>query len=220
MRIDTFITTLSITILLQLSACTSQPTTEGATTATPSAMQSEKKLESERTQQVQLVHEMLGLSTKRYDLVKKARDLPPDQFVAKSDISLSIKAIDLSLKKLEDEFFKQARRQFVSAGKAGNYQPYVDSCIKKIEAIRNERYPEKARGRLYGKAIVTFTVVSSGTLGKIELSKSSGQPLLDEVSLESVRYAAPFSEFPKEMAERVDVLSIAAPFSYTNADEP
>lgn len=215
MRLDTFITPLILAILLQLSACSSQSTINRVI-ATPSTTQPVKMQESEKA--LQIVHEMQELSARRHDLTKKAQSLPPDQFAERSDISLSIKAIDLSLKELQDAFFKRARRQFVSAAKAGDYQLYVNSCIRKIESVGNDHYPEEARGRLYGKAIVTFSVLSSGELEKVELSKSSGQPILDQASLDAIRQAAPFSEFPKEMAKQVDVLSITAPFNYDKSN--
>jgi TonB family protein len=212
--------TLIVAVMALPSVCAAQQASEqGLKPATPpDGMQSDSYVgrpEAERARQI--LSEQHALAKKRLDLEVAAGRLTPDQYAAKSDISLAIKAVELAIKNLDEELLKNTRRRFVSASKAGDYQSYVDACIKKIEAIGNDYYPPEASGKLYGRAIVTFTVLASGELKEVTLDRSTGHSVLDRASLESVRRAAPFPQFTPEMTERLDVISIIVPLNYLSA---
>jgi len=112
----------------------------------------------------------------------------------------------------------QPHKRFVSVFRAGAYQEYVNICIAKVLAVGNERYPAKAKGRLYGKGYATISIDTSGRLVSAIVDKSSGHSLLDDAFLNAIRLSAPFPQLPVPSDEKVDVLSIITPFTYEKAD--
>ena len=83
---------------------------------------------------------------------------------------------------------------------------YVRLLAKKIQT--NLVYPEEARqARLEGKATVSFAILSNGDIrpDSLAISASSGQALLDEGALRTVRSCLPFDPPPKEMNVSVGV---------------
>ena len=121
-------------------------------------------------------------------------------------------------KNSNDELSIGPVRRFVVANRAGKYQRYVDACLKKVLDIGNKHYPPEARGRLYGKAILTLAVLPSGELSVLELDRSSGHRLLDDALLEAARLAGPFDPFSIEMAREVQSLWITVPLTYGPAE--
>jgi periplasmic protein TonB len=67
----------------------------------------------------------------------------------------------------------------------------------KIESIL--RYPELAAVSGYhGMVFIRFDIMKDGSLGAIELLKSSGYKILDDEALRSIRDSAPFQPLPAE----------------------
>jgi protein TonB len=67
----------------------------------------------------------------------------------------------------------------------------------KIESIL--RYPELAAVSGYhGMVFVRFDIMKDGSLGTVELLKSSGYKILDDEALRSIRDAAPFQPLPAD----------------------
>jgi protein TonB len=60
---------------------------------------------------------------------------------------------------------------------------------------RFKRYP-KAAGNVSGKVVVRFTLDRDGRLIDSVITKSSGNRLLDQAALETLRRASPFPQFP------------------------
>lgn len=110
------------------------------------------------------------------------------------------------------------RRRFVSALRAGKYQPYVDACLKKVLEMGNRSYPQEARGKIYAKVIITFTIRPSGELDELTLDRSSGYKILDDAAMSAGRSAAPFEAFPPEIATEATSLSITTPLTFAPSD--
>jgi len=67
----------------------------------------------------------------------------------------------------------------------------------KVESVL--RYPELAAISGYqGTLYIKFDILKDGTLGDLELLKSSGYKILDDEALRSIRDAAPFQPLPDE----------------------
>ena len=75
----------------------------------------------------------------------------------------------------------------------------------------HKRYPggESAQG----SAVVTFTVVRSGALTGASLSRSSGNPALDQAALATVRASNPLPPFPAGMPQVSATFSVPISFS-------
>jgi len=65
----------------------------------------------------------------------------------------------------------------------------------KVESVL--RYPELAAiSRLQGTLYIQFDIMKDGSLGDLELIKSSGYKILDDEALRSIRATAPFQPLP------------------------
>ncbi len=69
----------------------------------------------------------------------------------------------------------------------------------KIKVESNLHYPELAAVSGYqGVLYLKFDILKDGSLGDLELLKSSGYKILDDEALRSIRSAAPFAPLPDE----------------------
>jgi len=99
---------------------------------------------------------------------------------------------------------------------------YVDAWRGKIERIGTLNYPLDTAGhRLAGSLQVTVEILADGSLGKVTLDRSSGNPDLDAAAERIVRMAAPFSALPPGILDssghRADILSITRRWTFTHA---
>lgn len=88
-----------------------------------------------------------------------------------------------------------------------------------IDRIRNEiqkhwSYPEAARNKgLTGKVTVRFFIDRNGNLGDINITKSSGYPVLDYAVEKAIKKSAPFERLPYYI--RTQVALIELDFKYS-----
>ena len=53
----------------------------------------------------------------------------------------------------------------------------------------------------------------------MEVTRPSGQPILDAAAQRIVKLAAPFSPFPADIRQDTDILSITRTWSFTQSDQ-
>ena len=85
--------------------------------------------------------------------------------------------------------------------------PYLVSWRAKVERIGTLDYPAAARGA--GKnanPVIEVAIDSNGHLEQASISRSSGDPELDQAALAILKLASPFDPFPPELARRYRVL--------------
>lgn len=94
-------------------------------------------------------------------------------------------------------------------GQGGGGASQLASWQNQVQRRLNnaKRYPRSA-GRATGTAMVSFTITAGGALAGVSLSRSSGNPALDQAAIDAVNRAAPFPPVPtgtsKSMAVPVD----------------
>ncbi len=115
-----------------------------------------------------------------------------------------------------DEYQKRPRRKFLSARtKEHKYAAYMEACIIKAERVGNLNYPEQAKRRkLTGQVVLDVAIKPDGSLHEVAVIRPSGQKVLDDAAVRSVRLAAPFDPFPSEIRKEVDVLHITRTWYY------
>ncbi len=85
-----------------------------------------------------------------------------------------------------------------------------DTILKRVEELK--RYPAEARGdRAEGKVIVKAVIREDGTVGNVELVRSSGFLSLDQAALELMRHAGPF-DLPRTLGK--PQVTIQIPLNY------
>jgi len=105
------------------------------------------------------------------------------------------------------------RRKFIGSGKDTPFEGYVDQYSRKIERVANSSYPQAIRGE-YGTVQLTADVRSDGSLDRVEINKSSRNPVLDAAAENFVRAAQPFDAFSAHSLTEVDVLYITRTFTF------
>ncbi len=92
------------------------------------------------------------------------------------------------------------------------YESYMMKLKDKIESIWKYPPEEASRG-IHGDVYITFTIKKDGSLGDIELERSSGFPGLDSAAMRALKEGAPYWPLPDEWKQ--DSLTIPGHFIYS-----
>lgn len=83
-----------------------------------------------------------------------------------------------------------------------DHAAYLKYWIDKVEATGNRYYPPEARSRrLFGELQLAVTILPDGAVESIKILSGSSHAVLDQAAVETVRLAAPFQAFPREMRD-------------------
>jgi len=96
--------------------------------------------------------------------------------------------------------------------KAGGDATILSQYFGKLRS-HIDRKKVNPRSRQVGTAVVRFTVHPSGHLLAREITRSSGNKMLDDAALASVDQAAPFPAMPADLGDEPQVVSV--PFRFT-----
>jgi protein TonB len=120
-----------------------------------------------------------------------------------------------------DEYQRRPKRAFVGANtKEYAFARYVEDWAAKVERIGNLNYPEAARRQgIYGSLRLTVSLYSDGRVEKIDIDQSSGSKILDGAAIRIVEMSSPYARFPRDMREKVDILSISRTWTFTRSDQ-
>jgi protein TonB len=129
--------------------------------------------------------------------------------------------LEAQVAKEMDAYQKRPKRRFVGA-RAEEYRfaRYVEDWRLKVERIGNLNYPEAARQmKLYGSLILSVSIRADGSLESVEITRSSGQRVLDAAAVRIVEMAAPYAPLPSDVQRDTDVLVITRTWSFTRGEE-
>ena len=116
------------------------------------------------------------------------------------------------LAKREIEKEKKEERTLGFDVKDLRYLGYLQRLKEKIESIW--MYPPDAATKgIYGDLIIEFTIRKNGSLGAVELIRTSGHKNLDDAAIKALRDAEPFWPLPKEWD--MEAYSIVGHFFYS-----
>ena len=132
---------------------------------------------------------------------KKAMDELNSQFQAKAAMVASLEAQYLQRKQ---NFSRQQKIKTVDGiqAKQDVTAAYLEKFRQKVEFYGNRYYPDQAKQqRLAGEVRLMVILNRNGGIRAIRLIESSGHDLLDEAAKASVRKAAPFTGFDRNMKD-------------------
>lgn len=136
------------------------------------------------------------------------RDAQQTQVVPEPVTEISSLRAQLDLQKQAFNKMPNVLRLTSASTKASEHAAYLKYWVDRVEQTGNLHYPAEARRKkLYGDLRLAVTILPDGSVESIEVLKPSPYPLLDRAAVETVRLAAPFARFPKQMA-RWDKLEI------------
>ena len=186
-------------------------------------VETHRRVQEAETQQRQLLAQTRTATppvpVSRRETVKQPDPLPKMAGVDLADSALAMARLEAKIARDVDNYNKRPRRtqvgvRAVSAAEA----QYVEDWRLKVERVGNLNYPAEARGKLYGKLILAVELSADGSLVSVEITRSSGQKVLDEAAKRIVRLAAPYGAFPPELRATTDILLIPRTFVFTTSD--
>lgn len=99
----------------------------------------------------------------------------------------------------------------------GDAADYINTFREHVERVGNLHYPLQARAQgITGDVRLMVIINSDGNIKAIRLLESSNSTILDEAAKQSVRQAAPFGQFTKDMKDIVELRLIR---TYRYSDE-
>ena len=134
--------------------------------------------------------------------------------------SLEMARLEAQINKNWDAYQKLPRRKFIGARtQEYRFAQYIEDWRIKVERIGNLNYPEQARRQhIYGKLQLSVSIRADGSVESIDVSRSSGKPILDAAAMRIVKLAAPFSPLPPSITRDTDILTITRTWSFTSSD--
>ena len=134
--------------------------------------------------------------------------------------SLEIARLGAQISKDFDAYQKLPRRKFIGARtQEYRFAQYIEDWRIKVERIGNMNYPQAARiKKIYGRLQLSVSIRADGSVEKVEVSRSSRQPILDAAARRIVKLAAPFSPLPPDIRKDTDILTITRTWTFTSAD--
>ena len=135
--------------------------------------------------------------------------------------SLEIARLEAQISKNWDAYQKLPRRKFIGARtQEYRFAQYIEDWRVKVERIGNLNYPEQARRQhLYGKLQLSVSIRADGSVESIEVSRSSGQRILDAAAMRIVKLAAPYAPLPPSITMDTDILTITRTWTFTSSDK-
>lgn len=115
-----------------------------------------------------------------------------------------IATLEAQYAKRKQEYSRKTNIRTVDSvsAKGSKEAAYMDRFRMKVERLGNKHYPEEARRKnLHGDVRLMVILTPNGKIRAIRLLQTSGSRVLDEAAKDSVRQAAPFGKFNKEMKD-------------------
>ncbi len=153
-------------------------------------------------------------------VLKKQQNAAPSNGEDLVEKSMEIARLEAQISKNFDAYQKMPRRKSVGARtREYRFAQYIEDWRIKVERIGNLNYPEEARSRqIYGKLILSVSIRADGSLETVEVSRSSGQRILDAAAMRIVKLAAPYAPLPPNITRDTDILTITRTWTFTSSD--
>ncbi|MBL8469530.1 energy transducer TonB [Methyloversatilis discipulorum] len=189
-------------------------------------VETQRRVQEMEAQQQKLLAELKAKAELRPEERRLEQPDPsPQPLQALSGADLAARAMAMARMEAEiardvDDYNKRPRKKFVGARtQEYRFAQYIEDWRQKVERIGNLNYPPAARGKLYGNLTLTVEIRADGEIEKIDLSRSSGQKVLDDAAIRIVRMAAPYAAFPPDIRREFEILSITRTWSFTQGDQ-
>jgi periplasmic protein TonB len=104
----------------------------------------------------------------------------------------------------------EQREYFVSvAARESEFAEYLAGWRARMERLGTLNFPRIAASQRSGNPVLEVTVAADGRLGEVRVTRSSGQPELDQAAVDLVRLASPYDPFPPALRGSYDTLRFA-----------
>jgi len=140
----------------------------------------------------------------------RARDSNSQQQNEVEQRATKIARLQAEIREMSVNFAKRPRTITLTASTRKAIEAsYLASWVQKIEQTGNLNYPREARLKnMDGRLRVSVRINAEGEMLDMEITSSSGIPVLDEAVRQILRMAQPFAPFSDELRERADQIVI------------
>lgn len=114
---------------------------------------------------------------------------------------------------------ENSKIKFVNAVSTHKYlaAQYMKDWENKVERTGNLNYPEVARKKGFSSTLtMDVGIKADGSIYSIRITKSSGNPALDDAAKRIVQMSAPFAALPTELLQELDVLVITRVWKFSD----
>lgn len=148
---------------------------------------------------------------------RRQRELPRGEVPIERSMEMARLASELD--RQAQAYAKRPKRKFISANtREYTYANYMAAWVARVERVGNLNYPDEARRRkLEGSLVLTVAINKDGSLERIDIIRSSGQPVLDDAATRIVKLSAPFTPVPQGK-EEIDILHITRTWQFVAGD--
>lgn len=148
---------------------------------------------------------------------RRQRELPRGEVPIERSMEMARLASELD--RQAQAYAKRPKRKFISANtREYTYANYMAAWVARVERVGNLNYPDEARRRkLEGSLVLTVAINKDGSLERIDIIRSSGQPVLDDAATRIVELSAPFTPVPQGK-EEIDILHITRTWQFVAGD--
>jgi len=121
----------------------------------------------------------------------------------------------------KDSYTKRPKKVYIDSANTREYAyaAYMRGWTDRIERVGNLNYPEQAREqKVHGDVILTVGLNRDGSINSIDITQSSGYPVIDKAAEAIVHLSAPFPALPPDTKEKVDILYITRTWEFEPGD--
>lgn len=165
--------------------------------------------------QPKTVHKVLTQqkAEKKVVIASKPKPDPVKQEIAEKRPHLSAESLQQQIAQMGTEIRQSQQSaddthiKFVSEVSAHKYlaAQYMKDWESKVERVGNLNYPEVAAKKNFsGTLTMDVTINADGSIHKITIKRSSGNPALDEAAKRIVLMSAPFAPLPNELLKELN----------------
>ncbi len=141
---------------------------------------------------------------------QRTRDSKTQQTSAVEQRESKIARLQAEIRQMTVDYAKRPKTITLTASTRKAVEAsYLASWVQKIEDTGNLNYPQQAILRnINGRLRMSVRLNANGEVLDMQITSSSGTPLLDEAAKQILRMAQPFAPFPDELKERADQIVI------------
>lgn len=105
---------------------------------------------------------------------------------------------------------RDEREYFVSVdARESVFAEYLAAWKARMERLGTVNFPAMAGASRTGNPVLEVAVKANGWLDEVRVTRSSGDPALDQAAVDLVRLASPYDPFPAAVRAQYDVLRFA-----------
>lgn len=155
---------------------------------------------------------------------QKEAEEQPEQIETPSGRDLASNALAMArlegeIAKNIDEYSKRPRLKPISLRTleyAGAV--YLSGWDSKVERVGTLNYPAQARGKLYGAVSVWVVLDSAGAVVRIDVTKPSGQKILDDAARRIIQMGSPYGTIPAKVLDGADHLGFPRTLNFVSGN--